>query len=234
MVFFGKQGLQINCRGKTIESSNVATLLGMKISSEGSWKAHVRDLLGDLDRRVGVLRRLRCQIPLKTLLFLIDSLLISKIRFGLEAYADPTVGWKEGEFKCSLIAALQVRLNNAIRACFGLSLKDRIPVNDLLKMGQQQSVLQLAIVANAVLAWQCHHRNEPQLQNSASTRSTTRRDVPEISTRGSYLRKAARIWNVLPEKVRSAETLSKAKHIIKDAVTHLEKLFAKRFNNCTF
>ena len=70
-----KQGSRsINIGGATVHETQQAKLLGLKISNDLCWKAHVKDVCTELDQRIGVLKRLQYDFSRKNLQMLADGL----------------------------------------------------------------------------------------------------------------------------------------------------------------
>ena len=123
----------VNCRGSLITESPNETLLGLTLSCNCSWNDHIVSLLPELDKRIGVIRRLRYNLPKDVCVLLITPLVLSRIQYALDTYTDPTIGWCDGSFHAKDIKVLQKKLNEAARAALGLRLVDRVSLEDLMK-----------------------------------------------------------------------------------------------------
>ena len=73
--------LEINVNGSPIKQTNNIKFLGLLIDPHLSWKDHINHLCNKLSRIVGVLYRVRFQLPSKILLTLYNSLIFSAISY---------------------------------------------------------------------------------------------------------------------------------------------------------
>lgn len=220
LVFKSKGDITVQYNGTILQESPHQKLLGVIISSQNNWNKHIEELLGELNSRVGILRRLKRHLPKESLLNLIDPLILSKIRYAMAVYCDPTTGWRQGECHNSTIQDLQIKVNNAIRVCLGLALKDRVPIDELLATAKVPSVLQICVELHCMEAWKAlgsgqEHRMQPS-QNPLRqhhlrlTRSKARGDIPGASI-GTSENKLAKIYNCLPQQIRNATREKEAK-----------------------
>ena len=97
------------------------------------------------------------------------------------------------------------------------------------------TVVQLSIMAGAKMAWKIVAGGEvDSLWREGRTRSALKGNLLVPGTPQSHYRRVAKIWNVLPEKIREATTLKEAKVLIKENICELESIFSKKFDEMKF
>ena len=115
----------------TVHETQQAKLLGLKISNDLCWKAHVKDVCTELDQRIGVLKRLQYVFSRKNLQMLADGLVMSKIRYGISIYSQTRL--LETDPQIGLIQKLQVKQNKAMRIVLKKRCLDKVSTESLLE-----------------------------------------------------------------------------------------------------
>ena len=216
----------IEVDGAIIQASAETNLLGVNIQEDQGWSEHFKGpkgLLGALNKRTFAIRRIANQIPKKNVIKVVQSLWMSKLRYGLQLCnkvrlneSDPT-----GEH----MRSTQIAQNKMIRMVENVSLKEHIKSADMLKKNNLLSVNQLAAQIKITEAWKSINvpdysihleNNQAKRQtNDRTVRSTTiklwKDDTKFKSAESSFLRDAARIWNQIPISIKNAPTIGRAK-----------------------
>ena len=63
--------------------------LGMQVSNEFNWKLHVDKLMTELNKKIGLIRRIRNRVPRRKLIMIAEAIFSSKIRYGIALYLNP-------------------------------------------------------------------------------------------------------------------------------------------------
>ena len=204
-----------NIGGENVESKESDKLLGLQVSSKLNWKLHQEKLCITLRQRLGLLRRIKCKVPKEKLIIIAEAIFTSKIRYGLPVYYRPRI--TEEDSSCKSQEAIQVLQNDMLRMVAGYKRSDRINMRELREKFRMMSVNQLAcyhilmecrniILKNA--SKQVKDKMLPTNQKSGyELRSEKRGDLkvltnPKKSCQSfSYF--ATKLWNLLPEDIRS-------------------------------
>ena len=84
MIFDNKKfnnNFVIQINEQIIDKVNNFNFLGLKINDRLDWTSHLNDLSRKLSRNIGILRRLRCQLPFNVLKMLYYSLIHSHLTY---------------------------------------------------------------------------------------------------------------------------------------------------------
>ena len=216
----------IEVDGAIIEASTSTNLLGITIQDNQGWSEHFKGrkgLINQLNKRTFAIRRIANQIPNNQIIKVVQSLWMSKLRYGLQlcnAVKISSEDTQSGNMK-----AAQIAQNKMVRMMGKVSLKDHIRSKDLLKKFGLLSINQLAAQIKLVEAWKTINvENYPiKLENNQLQRSTNGREV-RVSTvklwkddtrvasaKESFIRDAAKLWNNAPPNVKNAKSLRVAK-----------------------
>ena len=180
-----------------------------------------------------MIRRVQRQIPQGKVLGVVHSLWLSKLRYGLQLCK--RVQLTNEEKKCDLMKSLQLTQNRMLRTVNSSKIKDKISTVSLLKKFGRLSVNQLAAQIKRTEVWKslnvAGHPNLLKPYNKASTSTTAGlRPKPTrilndssklMCAKFSFHVDAARLWNLAPPTIKSADTLRKAKSAI---MTHCKSL----------
>ena len=112
------------------------------IEENQRWKEHFNNTINALNKRTFALRKIAAQIPHKNIIKVVQSLWMSKLRYGLQLCN--RVRLTENDPKNTSMMALQVAQNKMLRMMNGSSLKDHITTSSLLEKFNLPSVNQLA------------------------------------------------------------------------------------------
>ena len=212
--------------GATIEASTSTNLLGITIQDNQGWSEHFKGkkgLISQLNKRTFIIRRIANQIPSNLVIKVVQSLWMSKLRYGLQLCN--SVKMSNEETQSGNMKAAQIAQNKMVRMMGKVSLKNHIRSEDLLKKFGLLSVNQLAAHIKTVEAWKTINvENYPiKLENNQLHRNTNGREVREstvklwkddtrvASAKESFIRDAAKIWNNAPANVKNAKSLYLAK-----------------------
>ena len=119
-----------NCQVVRSESTK---LLGLTIDEKQNWKEQVcgqNGLIKSLNHRTFTIRRLRNQIPKKEVIKVVNSLWMSKLRYGLQFCSQ--VRTISTDPINQNMKSIQVAQNKMLRMIEGVSLKDHVTSSSLL------------------------------------------------------------------------------------------------------
>ena len=227
---------EIQVGSATIQESTSEKLLGIRVNNALTWKDHLVDLNTTLQQRVLLLRRLAYSIPPKYLQSMADGLILSKVRYGIAVYGG--VRFTEDEPVNTARKGIQVLLNNMMRIIKGCSLRDHVPVEEILRSLGLQSLNQMTAQSILLEGWKIMNNSSPSLQHIMSipsnvinveTKSALRKDVriPMVKTalaKESFSFTVAKLWNLAPLDLRNAKTKKSAKKEIKQFTKSLPML----------
>ena len=216
-----------------IERTDSTKLLGIYINDKQDWTNHYKTLRNALNQRLFVIRRVQRQIPQDKVMGVVHSLWLSKLRYGLQLCT--RVQLTNEEKKCELMKSLQLTQNRMLRTVNGSKIKDKISTVSILNKFGLLSVNQLAAQIKLAEVWKSlnvvGHPSllEPYHKVSTATIAGLRPKPTRILNDSSKLLcakfsfhvDAARLWNLAPPTIKSADTLRKAKTAI---MTHCKSL----------
>ena len=207
-----------------VEISDSTKLLGVTIDSDQKWSTHFSSLISALNKRTFMIRRISNQIPKKKVLNVVHSLWMSRLRYGLQLCNKVKV--QEEDKTSQNMKSVQIAMNKMVRMLDGVSLKEHITSESLLKKYMLPSVNQLSAEIKMVEAWKIMNIPDYPLtfeQNSPNKVQTERptsikqwKDSANLKiAQESFTIDAARLWNLAPTDIKQAESLQKAKTNIK-------------------
>ena len=216
-----------------IERTDSTKLLGIYINDKQDWTNHYKTLRNALNQRLFVIRRVQRQIPQDKVMGVVHSLWLSKLRYGLQLCT--RIQLTNDEKKCELMKSLQLTQNRMLRTVNGSKIKDKISTVSILNKFGLLSVNQLAAQIKLTEVWKSlnvvGHPSllEPYHKVSTATTAGLRPKPTRILNDSSKLLcakfsfhvDAARLWNLAPPTIKSADTLRKAKTAI---MTHCKSL----------
>lgn len=211
-----------------LRESKTEKLLGLRISSDLKWREHMAGKGGICSAiRSGIfaIRRLMEVLPRRCLARVADSLILSKVRYGLEVYGTLRLTEEGQPVEAKRV---QVLLNDLMRLLTGTLKKDRVSLEALAALTGFQSFNQMAGRAALAHAWKIINelctankdllRRIPE-RSTMVTKAMNRGDVvvPGGSRRRQrcFTNRAAVLWNESPEEVRLAVSKAGAKKAIK-------------------
>ena len=162
-----------------VERSTSTKLLGLTIDEKQNWKEQIEGsngLVNALNYRTFTLRRIKNQIPRNELIKVVQSLWMSKMRYGLQF--NSRVRTNPSDPVNQNMKAVQVSQNKMLRMIDGVSLKDHVTSQSLLKKYNLSSANQLAGEIKLLEAWKSIHipeypfqmmRNDTHMANSDRT-----------------------------------------------------------------
>ena len=174
-----------------------------------------------------MIRRISNQIPKKKVLNVVHSLWMSRLRYGLQLCNKVRV--QEEDKSSQNMKSVQIAMNKMVRMLDGVSLKEHITSESLLKKYNLPSVNQLAAEIKMVEAWKImnipeypltfEQNNPNKVQTERSIRPTSIKQWKDYANlkiaQESFTIDAARLWNMAPLNIKQAESLQKAKTNIK-------------------
>ena len=209
-----------------VKRTDHTKLLSVIIEDTQEWNYHQKSLKTSLNQRLFVIRRVSRQIPRDKIMSIVHALWISKLRYGLQLCSKVQLTIEET--KSMAMKTLQLAQNRLLRLLNNSRVKDRVSVATMLEKFNLPSVNQLAAEIKLIEVWKSLNtenspiRLEPYNANSnpvQQLRTKSNRIFDDSAnlkaSRSSFNVDAARIWNMAPDRVRSAKSLAEAKRIIK-------------------
>ena len=209
----------------------------MTIENSQGWNEHFKGqkgLISALNKRTFTIRRIKMQIPPKNMMRVVQSIWISKLRYGLQLCNK--VRTTSADLVNNNMQATQVAQNKMLRMLNGSTKKDHITAKILLEKFNLPSVNQLAAEIKLIEAWKIMKvpeypitldTNNPQRDTGDRVvRDATTRQWKEHAkyknSRESFNIDAAKLWNNADQNIKNAETLQSAKTLIKKFCRTLE------------
>ena len=214
-TYHNTAGIRLEFSRKTILSSNEIDLLGITIDTKLSFDSHITKICCKASRQLNALKRLSCYIPLDTRKILANSFIISNFNYCSLVWYFSTAKqlWK--------IEKIQERV---LRFLHSDCVSDHLM---LLKANGSVSMEIRCVRYLCIEIYKTLNNLNPgymkdifQVQQSAySTRRPYNIKVPRVnqtafSTR-SIRYEGAKVWNHLPNSLKSTETLEIFKSLIK-------------------
>ena len=218
-MFGSTKSEPIDVGGSLIEESPETEFLGITFNKRLTWKTHTDKLEVKLRTRIGQLRRLSWHLPKETVIKMIESIFMSKVRYALELLVDVTS--VEHDMVLKRLHALH---RQAMKAALGMGRKTDISDEKLLQATGQSSVLCCALSATARMAWKCggNWESHPlttgnRIDKHISGRATrqTLQEFPPQKTKASIINRVLEVWKVLPEAIKTEKDETAAKVLIK-------------------
>ncbi len=220
--------LKIRVSGEQITESESHKLLGITVSNDLLWQHHIKNIEDQIRAGICMIKRLKSQIPRADLRGVLNGLVGSHLRYGIELFGDVNVDQQPKELK-----RLQVLLNRAARVTIGAKLKDKIRTEDLMDRAGIKSVQQMTLQSIITIVWKTLKHEETGLHHfwsacnrstGSKTRSQARGDLQlptgPLSRRKllSLQVKGAKVWNSCSNEIRSLSHDHVPKKIISDFV----------------
>jgi len=215
--------------GETIASTDSEKLLGLHINSSFEWSTHIEELMIELKKRMGLLKRIKKRVPKDKLIIIAEAIFNSKIRYGIAAYLIPI--FEREDVKMGKLSPhakeLQVVQNSMVRVILGLKQANHVNMKEQRVKIKMLSVNQMAVYHTVIEAYNITNKNaSDQLQKKLnmhegkhSERSAANNDlyVPEKPrkkcTGFSYI--GPKLYNMVPKSVKDAKTTDDFKNKLK-------------------
>ena len=229
------KGIEID--GTLVERASETKLLGIIIDDKQNWKEHfsgANGLVKALNKRTFCIRRIRNQLPRKELIKVVQSLWMSRLRYGLQLCNQVRANSTDTENQN--MKAAQTAQNKMLRMMEGVSLKEHVTSLSLRQKYNIPSVNQLAGEIKLMEAWKSVniHSYPFQMEENEPNRQMTERSMRPNTVKkwkDSARTKAAkesmsidcaRLWNNAPTAIHNARTKTIAKSAIKKYARTLE------------
>ena len=200
-------GIRLEFCGKTILSSNEIDLLGITIDTKLSFDSHITKICRKASRQLNALKRLGCYIPLDTRKILTNSFIISNFNYC------PLVWYFSMAKQLQKIEKIQERVLRFLHYDY---LSDHLT---LLKASSSVSMEIRRMRYLCIEMYKTLNNLNPDYmkgifqvhQSAYSTRRPYNIKVPRVNQTTFATRsiqyEGAKIWNHLPNSLKSAETL---------------------------
>ena len=209
-------GIPINLKEHCITSENTVTLLGIKIDCRSSFEKHVSELCKTAASQLNALKRLRSYIlEEKTRKILIQSFVLSHFNYC------PLVWYFTTAKQLQKIERIQERALRFITDDYTSTYEELLINTGMASMRVRQMQNLCIEIYKTLSNLNPEYMQELFERNSSSyaTRRPNDLKVPRINqtTFGSRSIKfeGARLWNHLPEKIKSADSLNIFKNLIR-------------------
>ena len=193
-------------------SSETLNILGVTLDKSGGFSAHHSTVLSDLRRRLGVVRRLKCQISRGKLLNEIArSLVIGRLQCSAWVTRPARVVPQNGQNQSKDPA--QVILNDLSRLLLGVTRADHHRTEDLLDKAKVPSVNQIIVRQSALSAWRAVNGGalEGVLQSDENRARGAGSNLKRPASQGCIATSnMAATWNE-SQPLREAKTLGEAR-----------------------
>ena len=211
-----------------VERSSDTKLLGIIIDDKQKWNEHFSELTNALNKRTFAIRRVSNQIPKTEVLRVVQSLWMSKLRYGLQLCNQ--VRCNPEDPSNNLMDAVQVAQNKMLRMLDRVTLKDHVSSISLLQKYNLPSVNQLAAQIKLIQAWKSQNIDLYQLKLELNNpnRTNVQREIRQGSIKmwkdeaKTAAAKVSFSRDNAPEHIKQALTLNKAKKEIIKYCTSLE------------
>ena len=114
-----------------VQESKQIKLLGLTISCDLRWTAHLKLLESATAQRIGLIRRMRTTLSQENLRTVAFGLVISKIRYGLAVFG--RLQFRSEDATPTELKHLQIMLNGLMRIMTGNKLKDKKSIGKLME-----------------------------------------------------------------------------------------------------
>ena len=232
-TLFNSQGkhneLTMEIGGETLTSKKGDKLLGVKISSDLTWSAHVNDLCLKLYQRLSMLRRIKHKVDPSKLRIIAEAIFNSKIRYAIAVYGTPKFDFSSQEQVFDpLLKKIQVIQNDMLRLIEGKTRKNHTNMQKLRERQHMMSVNQMAIYHVALEIFNIRqHSSSESLQDKLllqenshyQLRNRSSGDVcvtkkPKKSALG-FTYHGATLWNHLPINIKLTTRPGQFKSLLK-------------------
>ena len=212
--------------GTEIQESTSIKFLGIHLSKDLQGRGHLDSLKLGINGKIAVIRKLRHYFPRRTLYRLIEANISSRLFYAIECWLDCTSA--KGQH---LIDEVDVLIKHSIRAAHGQWRGSRVPSETLWEMSglvrTRTTVLRRTAMAafeifNPQGAWgflrqTVHHVADRERR--CQYRNLAQVDV----TSHSLVNKAARMYNVMPQLMRSASNEKDFKKLLNRFVNNTQQ-----------
>ena len=197
-----------------IKARESLKLLGMRISANLKFGEHIKDISGAISRQLGVVKRLAGEIPKRSLIPIIDSLILSKIRYGISIYGTIRLGDQDAQNTHML--ELQRLQNNALRILHNVDLQDKKRVEDMLRNSGFLSVNQMAVQTTLNDVIRARINELPYLSENLSKQASNAYRISRSLTQGNlqnddykgtsgFIFQAIKLWNRAPQAIKNSD-----------------------------
>ena len=193
--------------GTDIQESMSVKFLGIHLSKDLQGRGHLDSLKLGINGKIGVIRKLRHYFPRRVLYRLIEANISSKLFYAIECWLDCTSA--KGQH---LIDEVDVLIKHSIRAAQGQWRGSRVPSETLWETSGLVRTRTVVLRRTAMAAFEIFNPQGSwgflrQTVHHVADRERREqyRDLAQVDvTSHSLVNKAARVYNVMPQLMRSA------------------------------
>ena len=201
----------LNINGRKCISTNLVTLLGIKIDWKLNFNKHVNFLCEKASSRAKALHRLRTVLSLKQKVVLYNSFIMSNFNYC------PVIWMHCGKTSNEKVNKIQKRALQAIYGDFNSSF------TELLDKGKHLNIHELNKRSLLIEIYKCLNKINPPFLNDIIKRKETSINLriknllilPQALTKSwglhSFVYRGSRLWNSFPDDIKDSETLNSFK-----------------------
>ena len=210
-IMFGSQNeLPFQVGTTMVEESKDIEFLGINFTKRLTWKKQLDRMEGELRKRIGVLYRPAWHLPRKIVIDMINPIFTSKLRYALELLVDTSKPNQD-----MAIHRFHSLHRLAMKASLGINRLKEISDQALWDQTGQKSVIHIANVAIARLAWKCSKNwHEHPLTRNLIEEHTNARPIRQNlrvflpqKVKGSIIHSLVETWEQLPKEIRQEEKM---------------------------
>ena len=198
-------------------------LLGLVVNNNGTWKTHLygdkenEGLIPQLSKRVGILKRLREYLPDSRFRVIANGLFFSKLIYGISVWGGVwgLRTYDDEERKFTAISKEDMRRLQVLQNCV-MRLMTRLEfgtsTEELCRRSNNLSVHQLVAYHSVNQVYRIYNTQRPsyhynRLFHPARTGTTAARIDFRLSlSRSSFFFQASRLWNLLPDLLKTCSS----------------------------
>ena len=199
--------------------SDELNILGIVLDRNAGFETHHNNVLADLRRRIGVVRRLRTRLSRGKLLSEIGrSLIIGRVQCSAWVTRNARLSTQQNGSMYQVRGQAQTVINDLARIVLGVTRADHYKVEDLLDRANMPSINEIVVRQSAMASWKASQGGalEELLQPyDVRTRGSSSNLRKPISQRCTAARNMCATWNA-SGLLREAKSLSEARRAARE------------------
>ena len=205
---------------ESIPPNTSITILGLELDYKLSPGPYIDSMISSLTGRLGILRRLRAQLPCNVLALVAKGLLLGKAQVYAEVVFNGRLS--ESEPVSGQAQKLQVILNDTARLLLGLRRKNHVSIRTLMDKSGLSSINHIVVRSSGMMTWKLsnpsHVLHPIFLESLMDSRTRSASDnnlrIPELTNGNRAIWNGFRVWNKCKE-LRESTTERQAKRALK-------------------
>ena len=201
---------------ESLDPKKSERLLGLQLSPHLNWDEHVSEISVVLNKRMGLLRRIKKRVPTDKLLIVAENIFNAKIRYGIAVYLQPT--FEKEDVKAQKLSAntksLQTLQNTMLRTVFGFRQEKQVNMTRLRERIKMMSVNQMNVYHVLLEVFNVlHNGSSEQIRKKWMDKGTAEYPlrnkekelkVPERPSKKciGFTYCGAKLYNILPDHIK--------------------------------